>query len=102
MTAGADDDFGKSAAYIKPIDTPPFYGIRRGDGGTAAILGGLVINTDCQVLNDNDEPIEGLYNTGIMTGDFYANTYNFVMPGQNLGAVCGTLSYLLGKDLAQL
>lgn len=37
-----------------------------------------------------------------MTGDFYANTYNFVMPGQNLGAVCGTLSYLLGRDLAAL
>lgn len=37
-----------------------------------------------------------------MTGDFCANTYNFVMPGQNLGAVCGTLSYLLGRDLAAL
>mgnify|MGYP000915787998 CR=1 FL=1 len=55
-----------------------------------------------QVCDENDTPIEGLYNTGIMTGDFYANTYNFVMPGQNLGAVCGTLSYLLGRDLAAL
>ena len=35
-----------------------------------------------------------------MTGDFYSNSYNFVMPGQNLGAVCGTLSYLPGRDLA--
>ncbi|MFQ9742162.1 MAG: hypothetical protein ACLRX5_06625 [Slackia sp.] len=35
-----------------------------------------------------------------MTGGFYSNSYNFVMPGQNLGAVCGTLSYLLGRGLA--
>ena len=46
--------------------------------------------------------IRDRYNTGIMVGDFYANSYNFVMPGQNLGAVCCTLSYLLGRELAEL
>ena len=54
------------------------------------------------VCDADDQPIEGLYNTGIMVGDFYANSYNFVMPGQNLGAVCCTLSYLLGRELAEL
>ena len=66
------------------------------------VCGGLRTNEKMQVCDANDQPIEGLYNTGIMTGDFYANSYNFVMPGQNLGAVCGTLSYLLGRDLAEL
>lgn len=38
-------------------------------------------------------------NALLTTGDFCANTYDFVMPGQNLGAVCGTLPCLLGRDL---
>ena len=102
MTAGADDDFGKSAAYLKPIDTPPFYGIRRGDGGTAAILGGLVINTDCQVLNDNDEPIEGLFATGNVSGPFFGGVdYPMYIHGLSIGRAL-TTGYIAGKFAASL
>jgi len=66
------------------------------------VCGGLRTNDKMQVCAEDDSPIEGLYNTGIMTGDFYATTYNFVFPGQNLGGVCCTLSYVLGRDLAKL
>ena len=51
-------------------------------------------------IRDSDQPIQGLYNVGTMIGDFYANSYNFVLPGQNLGACCCTLPYLVGKELA--
>ena len=47
-------------------------------------------------------PIEGLYNVGIMTGDYYANSYTFVIFGQNLGSTCLVFPYMLGKDLAEL
>lgn len=67
-----------------------------------SVFGGLRTDEHMRVCDADDNPIEGLYNTGIMTGDFYSNSYNFVMPSQNLGAVCGTLSYLLGRDLAEL
>ncbi len=64
------------------------------------VTGGLRTNEYMQVCQDDDTPIDGLFNTGIMVGDYYAGTYNFVMPGQNLGGVCNCLSYVLGKRLA--
>ena len=43
-----------------------------------------------------------MYCVGTMIGDFFAGTYNFGLPGQNLGACCCTLPYVLGRDLAKL
>ena len=103
---GLDEEFHKNPAYLQTIKTPPFFGSSAGKGAGACtfltMCGGLRTNENMQVCDANDVPIEGLYNTGIMTGDFYANSYNFVIFGQNLGGTCCTLSYLLGKDLAKL
>lgn len=100
--AGLDEQFHVNPEILYPIKTPPFYATKITGATFLTVCGGLRTNEKMQVCDESDTPIEGLYNTGIMTGDFYANTYNFVMPGQNLGAVCGTLSYLLGRDLAEL
>jgi succinate dehydrogenase/fumarate reductase flavoprotein subunit len=100
--AGVDEEFQVNPEVLYPISTPPFYATKSVGATFLTVCGGLRTDEKMRVCDENDQPIEGLYNTGIMTGDFYANSYNFVMPGQNLGAVCGTLSYLLGKDLAQL
>lgn len=99
---GLDEQFHVNPEILFPISTPPFYATKITGATFLTVCGGLRTDENMQVCDENDTPIEGLYNTGIMTGDFYANTYNFVMPGQNLGAVCGTLSYLLGRDLAAL
>lgn len=100
--AGLDEEFHVNPEILYPIKTPPFYATKTVGATFLTVCGGLRTNEKMQVCDEQDNPIPGLYNTGIMTGDFYANTYNFVMPGQNLGAVCGTLSYLLGRDLAEL
>lgn len=97
-----DEQFHVNPEILYPISTPPFYATKITGATFLTVCGGLRTNDKMQVCAEDDTPIEGLYNTGIMTGDFYSNTYNFVMPGQNLGAVCGTLSYLLGRDLAKL
>ncbi|MBR2834700.1 MAG: FAD-binding protein [Coriobacteriales bacterium] len=99
---GLDEEFHVNPEVLYPIENGPFYATKSKGATFLTVCGGLRTNDKMQVCDENDQPIPGLYNTGIMTGDFYANSYNFVMPGQNLGAVCGTLSYLLGKDLAQL
>lgn len=99
---GEDEQFHVNPEILYPISEPPFYATKVTGATFLTVCGGLRTNDKMQVCEKDDTPIEGLYNTGIMTGDFYANTYNFVMPGQNLGAVCGTLSYLLGRDLAEL
>lgn len=102
---GNDEEFHVNAKVLHPISTPPFYASCTTPGGSSTFLticGGLRTNADMQVCAEDDSPIEGLYNTGIMTGDFYSTTYNFVVFGQNMGGVCCTLSYLLGRDLAKL
>lgn len=103
---GLDEEFHVKAEAMQPIENPPFYAACTNFSVSSStfltICGGLRTNENMQVCEEDDTPIEGLYNTGIMTGDFYATTYNFVFFGQNLGGVCCTLSYLLGRDLAQL
>ena len=101
---GCDEEYHVAPSALHPINTPPFYATRTHFGSDAmtflCVTGGLRTNEYMQVCQDDDMPIDGLFNTGIMTGDYYAGTYNFVMPGQNLGGVCNCLSYVLGKRLA--
>ena len=103
---GLDEEYHKNPALLQTIKTPPFFGSKTVKNQNAMVFltmcGGLRTNENMQVCDANDVPIEGLYNTGIMTGDFYANSYNFAIYGQNLGGICCTLSYMLGKDLAKL
>lgn len=99
---GYDDEFQVNPEVLHPIENGPFYGAKTTGSTFLCVFGGLRTNDHLQVCDENDTPIEGLYNTGTMIGDFYANSYNFVLPGQNLGANCLTLSYVLGKELAEL
>ena len=97
---GEDLDFHKRVELMVPIRTAPFYGYRNGSPRFLTVLGGLRTNIDMQVCDADDQPIEGLYNIGTMTGDAYANSYNFLVEGHNLGMNCITFGYLTGKLLA--
>lgn len=101
---GRDEEYHVAPSALHPIKTPPFYGARTHFNKDAmtflCVTGGLRTNEYMQVCEEDDTPIDGLFNTGIMVGDYYAGTYNFVMPGQNLGGVCNCLSHVLGKRLA--
>lgn len=99
---GYDKEFQVNPEILYPISTPPFYASKTVSSTFLTITGGIRTNSDMQAMDEDDNAIEGLYTTGIMVGDFYANSYNFVMPGQNLGGVCCTLSYLLGHHVAAL
>lgn len=97
-----DDDFHKDASLLAPIKEGPFYGckLEMSPANFLCVTGGLRTNENMQVCDESNEPIEGLYNLGIMVGDSYANCYNFAICGHNLGMNCNTFAYLLGKDLA--
>lgn len=99
---GYDDEFQVNPEVLHPIENGPFYGTKVTGSTFLCVFGGLRTNDHMQVCDANDQPIEGLYNVGTMIGDFYANSYNFVLPGQNLGAGCLTLPYVLGKELAEM
>lgn len=99
---GYDEEFQVNPEVLHPIENGPFYGVKTVGATFLAVFGGLRTDDHCRVCDENDQPIQGLYNVGTMIGDFYANSYNFVLPGQNLGACCCTLPYLVGKELASL
>ena len=82
---GVDEDYGKGAHRMTPVDTAPFYGIRT-CAWHLTTLDGCRINTNMQVLRkDTGKPIEGLYATGDCTGGFFANNY----PNLFTGLACG-------------
>ena len=66
---GVDEDFGKDAKFLKPIDLDrgPYYGIYCQRFSEAA-MGGLRVNGKCQVLRGDDKTvIPGLYGVGDAT-----------------------------------
>ena len=64
VAKGSDDDFGRAADYLtKTIGEGPYYIVEQ-KPRFATTMGGLVINTSMQVLNESGEPITGLYAAG--------------------------------------
>jgi fumarate reductase flavoprotein subunit len=98
VAAGADMDFHKPADFLYPVKKGPFYAAKVGVA-LLAVVGGLSVNTDLQVLNEEKQPIEGLYATGNASGDLYAIDYPINMAGNSNGR-CLIWGYLLGKTMA--
>lgn len=99
---GVDEDFHKNPVYFAPLKKGPFYG-QRFQVSPADFLcacGGLRTNKFLQVCEEDDTPIEGLFNIGIMVGDAFSTIYNFGVEGHNLGMNCDCFGYLLAKDIA--
>ncbi len=83
VAAGKDEDFGKEEGLIA-LDTAPFYGIQVTPRLNQS-CGGLIVNTDSQVMSyqlDNEEgivcaPIPGLYAGGEIVP--YSMHYGFAL-----------------------
>lgn len=98
-----DEEFHKSTNFLFPIKQGPFYGQynQMGQAQFLCVLGGLRTSLNCEVLDENNEPIEGLYNVGTGMGDTFGTVYSFRIPGHNLGMTCITYPFLLGIELAK-
>jgi len=75
------------------IDTPPYYAVKC-KGSTSSFKGGLKINNRCQVLNQFDEVIPGLYAAGEVTGGLWGadGTYlpcTMVTAAMTFGRIAG-------------
>lgn len=62
---GVDPDFGRPAAGLQPVATPPFYAMKLLPG-SASTSGGPRRNGKCQVMHVNGNPIPHLYSCGEM------------------------------------
>jgi hypothetical protein len=71
---GVDDDFGKQSKDMTPIRQAPFYGIAIGSW-LLATMNGVRVNLNLQAVDENANPIEGLYMVGNDMGGFFSNSY---------------------------
>lgn len=95
---GEDEDFGKDPFRLSALRTPPFYGMRVG-GQLLCTLQGLLVDTNLQVLDEERNPIEGLYAIGNDQGGYYNGVYPNFAAGANAGR-CATLGRVAGKHAA--
>ena len=98
--AGEDVDFYKDTVFLTPIKEGPFYATRVG-AGLLAVVGGLHIDDNNQVMTAEDEVIPGLFAVGNVSGDMYAQDYpiNFMGNSHGRWMVDG---YCVGTYLANL
>ena len=93
---GVDEDFGKRADRLFPLENPPYYACEFGDAGMLVCMGGLDVDTDCHVLDDGMQLIPGLYVAGNNMGGRYAVEYPVTEAGISLatalvfGCLAGT------------
>lgn len=99
--AGKDDDFGKPAEYMIPVEGDTYFAIVM-NPATSVTFGGLSINENSEVLDTNDQPIPGLYAAGevAFTGLFgteYPCCGMAIGSGVYFGRIAGTNAAALAK-----
>lgn len=85
------DEFGRNL-FTKKLEDGPWYALPR-IPAVHHTMGGIHINTDCQVLSEDGSVIEGLYATGEVTGGIHgANRVggNAVVDTVVFGRIAGT------------
>ena len=89
MCISGDIKFFKKRKFMKPIVKAPFYAGKFRPGGYGT-LGGIKINVDAEVLDENWKPIPGLFAAGTDTCSIYGDSYMFLLPGNTMGYCLNT------------
>ena len=63
-------------------------------------VGGVRINKYCEVLDENQMPIEGLYSAGSDANTIYGDSYNFTLPGNTMGFAINS-GRMAGESVAE-
>ena len=78
---GYDEDFGKIASRLFPIENPPFYASTLGLATMLVIASGLESDEEAHTYDQNRDPIPGLYVAGNAQGDRFPVQYPIAMEG---------------------
>nr|WP_283102881.1 FAD-dependent oxidoreductase [Shewanella abyssi] len=81
---GYDAQFVKDHKWLRPLNHGNLYAIKIMPNHFTSI-GGLNINTKMQVLNQDNQPITGLYAGGVEVGGLYGDTYTLWASGHAYG-----------------
>ena len=94
---GGDEGFLKDPKYLYPVTTPPFY-VFRGLHGIDNFIGGIKINDQMEVVDQEYDPIPGLYAAGIVTSGWLGQGYGHAGTEMGLTTFSG---YCAGKAAAE-
>ena len=89
FAGGYDPDFNKPSKWLRTITGDKFYVARHFPSGYGS-LGGIKVNKNMQVINNENKPIPGLYACGTDSAGVFAGEYYFYHPGS-------TMSYALNS-----
>ena len=81
---GFDRDFYKEREWLTPINKGPFYAIKIAPYSFTSI-GGIKIDQYMHALDKNNQPVKGLYCTGMDAGGMYGDSYPVWFSGNAFG-----------------
>ncbi|WP_139651184.1 FAD-binding protein [Raoultibacter phocaeensis] len=97
---GRDEDFGKDAHLMIKMEAPYYaYCAEKEIGAPMVTTSGLLVNQDSQVLDQNCNPLPGLYAAGNNSGSRFGYQYTTSISGVSLG-IAQTQGYMVGKLVA--
>lgn len=82
---GVDEDYGKVPTRLFPVENPPYYAIKFEAAGMLVVMGGLECNSKLQPLDDQGNPIGGLFVAGNCMGGRFLVEYPVTVAGISLG-----------------
>jgi fumarate reductase flavoprotein subunit len=95
---GDDRDFGKDPKYLRPIETPSFYGVEIRPAALGITCYGIQINESGHVVGQAASFIVGLFAAGECTGGIIGSRY--LSSGNSL-ANCFVFGRIAGRSAAR-
>lgn len=99
MCESYDEKFYKERKFMKPIKKAPYYAGKFRPSGYGT-LGGIKINDNAEVLDENWDSIPGLFAAGTDTCTIYGDSYMFLLPGNTMG-YCLNTGRFAGESAAE-
>jgi fumarate reductase flavoprotein subunit len=97
--AGEDRKFHKEARYLIPVQEGPFYAVKM-ETGIMISMGAMKVDDHWRAIDENDEPIPGLYVVGCDAGGLWGESYSLPIPGSANGFSL-TSGWLAADDIAE-
>jgi fumarate reductase flavoprotein subunit len=81
---GYDSLFVKDRRYLEPLNTPPYYAVKF-QQTLLDTMGGIKTNHHMEVLDQENNPIKGLFAAGVCVGGYTSATYCYILSGTMFG-----------------
>lgn len=97
---GIDADYGCDPQKLFPIDTPPYFATKAKGMPNLTCMSGMLTDGNLQLVDENLDPIPGLWCAGATTGQRFQPFYQTPMSGLNHGFAI-VHGYFAGQFAAQ-